>query len=76
MIAPDKILGISESDAKRFTTIFGKERVDVMPNIKFDNIGNIDHGLETEKRLVKIIWSGIPFLVLGSTRREEEPVVE
>ena len=76
MIGPDKILGISESDAKRFATIFGKERVEVMSNIKFDNIGNINHGLEAEKDLGKIMRSGTPFLVLGSTRREEEPVVE
>jgi len=76
MIGPDKILGISESHAKRFATIFGKERVEVMSNIKFDNIGNINHGLETEKDLGKIMRSGAPFLVLGSTRRQEEPVVE
>ena len=76
MIGPDKILGISESDAKRFATIFGKERVEVMSNIKFDNIDNINHGLEAEKHLGKIIRSETPFLVLGSTRREEEPVVE
>ncbi len=76
MIGPDKILGISENDVKRFATVFGKERVEVMSNIKFDNIGDITHGLETEKHLGKIIRSGTPFLVLGSTRREEEPVVE
>lgn len=76
MIGPDKILGISESDVKRFATIFGKERVEVMSNIKFDNIGDITHGPETEKHLGKIIRSGTPFLVLGSTRREEEPEVE
>ncbi len=76
MIGPDKILGISENDVKRFATIFGKERVEMMSNIKFDNIGDITHGLETEKHLGKIIRSGTPFLVLGSTRREEEPEVE
>jgi 3-deoxy-D-manno-octulosonic-acid transferase len=76
MIGPDKILGISESDVKRFATIFGKKRAEVMSNIKFDNIGDIAHGLETEKHLGKIIRSGTLFLVLGSTRREEEPEVE
>jgi 3-deoxy-D-manno-octulosonic-acid transferase len=76
LIGPDKILGISASDAKRFATVFGKERVEVMPNIKFDNIGDIAHGLETENHLGKIIRSGTPFLVLGSTRREEETEVE
>jgi len=76
LIGPDKILGISKSDAKRFATIFGKEHVEVMSNIKFDNIGNINHGLETEKDLGKIMRSGTPFLVLGSTRQEEEPVIK
>ena len=75
MIGPDKILGISESDVKRFATIFGKKRVEVMSNIKFDNIGDMTHGPETEKNLGKIIRSGTPFLVLGSTRQEEEPEV-
>ena len=76
LIGPDKIFGISESDAKRFATIFGKERVEVMSNIKFDNIGNIVQGIETEKHLGNVIRSGTPFLVLGSTRQEEEPEVE
>jgi 3-deoxy-D-manno-octulosonic-acid transferase len=76
LIGPDKILGISENDAKRFATIFGKNRVEVMSNIKFDNVGDIAHGPETEKHLRKIIRSGTPFLVLGSVRREEEPEVE
>lgn len=76
LIGPDKILGISASDVKRFATIFGKKRVEEMSNIKFDNIGDIAHGLETVKYLGKIIRSGTPFLVLGSTRREEEPEVE
>lgn len=76
LIGPDRILGISKSDAKRFGTIFGKDRVKVMSNIKFDNIGDITHGIEAEKRLGKIVRSGAPFLVLGSTRQEEEPEVE
>jgi len=76
LIGPDKILGISESDVKRFATIFGKKRVEVMSNIKFDNIGDIAHELETEKHLGNVIRSGTHFLVLGSTRQEEEPEVE
>ena len=76
LIGPDKILGISESDAKRFATIFGKKRVEVMSNIKFNNIGGRTHGRETEKHLENVIRSGAPFLVLGSTRKEEEPEVE
>jgi 3-deoxy-D-manno-octulosonic-acid transferase len=76
LIGPDKILAISKSDAKRFATIFGKKYVEVMSNIKFDNIGDITHGIDTEKSLGKIVRAGTPFLVLGSTRQEEEPEVE
>ena len=76
MIGPDKILGISEGDVKRFATIFGKKRVEVMSNIKFDNIGDMAHGLETEKHLGNVIRSGTPFLVLGSIRQEEGQEVE
>lgn len=76
LIGPEKILAISESDAKRFATIFGKKRVEIMSNIKFDTIGDIDHRLETEKHLGNIIRSGTPFIVLGSTRQEEEAEVK
>ena len=76
MIGPDKILGISESDAKRFAAIFGGENVDVMPNMKFDNIDESDYGRDTNNPVANIIRPGTPFLVLGSTRQEEEPLVE
>ena len=75
-LKPDKILAISEDDAERFARIFGREYIDVMPNIKFDNVGNVNHGTETEKRLGKMIQTGTPFIVLGSTRREEERAIE
>ena len=76
LIGPDQILAISKSDAKRFATIFGKKRVEVIHNLKFDNIGGITHRRETEKHLENVIRSGTPFLVLGSTRQAEEPAVE
>jgi 3-deoxy-D-manno-octulosonic-acid transferase len=75
-LKPDKILAISEDDAERFARIFGREYVDVMPNIKFDNVDNVNHGIETEKRLGEMIPTGTPFIVLGSTRREEKRAIE
>ncbi|UCD32285.1 MAG: 3-deoxy-D-manno-octulosonic acid transferase [Desulfobacterales bacterium] len=75
-LKPDKILAISEEDAERFARIFGREYVDVMPNIKFDNVDNTNHGIETENRLGKMIRTDTPFIVLGSTRREEERSIE
>lgn len=76
MIGPDKILSISESDAKRFVAIFGGENVDVMPNMKFDNIDESDYGRDANNPVANIIRPGKPFLVFGSTRQEEEPLVE
>ena len=75
-LRPDKILAISENDAERFAKIFGREYVDVMPNIKFDNIDNSNSGQDTKNPLEKIIRPGAPFLVLGSIRKEEEMVTK
>ena len=75
-LRPDKILAISENDAERFARIFGREHVDVMPNIKFDNIVNSNSGQGTKNPLEKIIRPGAPFLVLGSIRKEEEMVTK
>lgn len=76
MIGPDKILGISEGDAKRFAAIFGGEKVDVMDNMKFDNIDESNFEHTTKNPVANIIQPGISFLVLGSTRQEEEKFVE
>ena len=73
---PDKILAISPSDADRFEKLFGAAGVEIMPNIKFDRIApsTITDG---DKNTIKtLLPPGIPFLVLASVRREEEPSVE
>lgn len=75
-LRPDKILAISENDAERFARIFGREYVDVMPNIKFDNIDNLNSWQDTKNPLEKIIRPDAPFLVLGSIRKEEEMVTK
>jgi len=73
-LAPDQILAISPDDADRFATLFGKHRVTVMRNIKFDRISE---GEADEKNpLSEMIPLDRPFLVLGSTRQEEEPAIE
>lgn len=75
-LRPDKILAVSENDAKRFAMLFGRERVDVMPNMKFDRLARTNPVACTKNPLEKIVRPGTPLLVLGSVRREEEPVVE
>jgi 3-deoxy-D-manno-octulosonic-acid transferase len=75
-IKPHKILAISEDDARRFANLFGNEHVAVMPNIKFDRFDPLDTHTLKQNPLEKILPAGTPFIVLGSIRQEEEPLVE
>ncbi len=75
-LRPDKILAISEKDAERFGRVFGREYVEVMPNIKFDGVDHLNDRPGTNNPLEKIIRPGTPFLVLGSIRKEEERLTE
>ena len=75
-LRPDKILAISENDAERFGRVFGRKHVEVMPNIKFDGVDNLDDRAGANNPLEKIIQPGTPFLVLGSVRKEEERLIE
>lgn len=68
--SPDMIYAISKEDAERYASLFGKEKVALMNNIKFDRI-NIKKNPGT-CFLRKIITDKYPFLVLGSVRKEEE----
>lgn len=75
-LAPDKILAISESDAARFRRLFGSEQVDIMPNMKFDRIGDIESAERWPNPLRDIFPADTPLLVLGSVRKEEESAVK
>lgn len=74
-IRPDKILAISNDDAKRFARLFGDEIVETMNNIKFDRIGDPDTSSFTDNLLIKIIHPYSSLIVLGSIRQQEEPEV-
>ena len=76
MLRPDKVLAISENDAQRFAELFGKDRVDVIPNIKFDRLESMESANDKKNPLENIIPSETPFLVLGSVRLEEEHLIE
>jgi 3-deoxy-D-manno-octulosonic-acid transferase len=75
-IKPYKILAISEDDARRFAKLFGKDPVAVMPNIKFDRFDPLDTHALKQNPLEKMLPGDIPFIVLGSVRQEEEPLLE
>lgn len=73
-LTPDKILAISENDARRFAMLFGNKRVRVMPNMKFDKLGS--PAAREKNPLDTILPSNKPMIVLGSTRQEEESLIE
>ena len=73
-LGPDKILAISKEDAGRFGTLFGQDKVGVMHNIKFDQL--IPETKANENHLRKLIPATVPFLVYGSIREQEEPMIE
>ncbi len=73
-LRPDKVLAISNADARRFAQLFGPEPVSVMPNIKFDRVPVGTHDPDGE--LCRILPPDTPFLVLGSVREEEESAVQ
>jgi len=75
-IKPDMIYAVSEKDADRFGKLFGNEMVKVMPNIKFDRFGGGQTDSLSRDPLAKIITGDAPFTVLGSVRKEEEPLIE
>ena len=74
-LAPDGIYAVSYEDALRFRALFGKDRVSVMSNIKFDRITTSDTQPEIFESIKRILPPGIPFLVLASVRKEEEPLI-
>ncbi len=75
-LRPDKILAISENDAKHFSKLFNIEHVEVMQNIKFDRLNHADPETSLKNPLEQIFQPDTPFLVLGSIRREEESFVK
>jgi len=75
-LAPQEILAMSEADANRFGLLFGRERVSLMPNLKFDRL-RLDEGIPYARNpLAFLLRPGAPFVVLGSVREEEEDLVE
>lgn len=68
-VAPRSIRSISLADAARFATLFGKDRVACLPNIKFDRcVPQSCSDLDVKHLLPQ----GHPCILLASTREEEE----
>ena len=75
-LRPHKILAISKADAKRFGTLFGTERVSLMPNIKFDRLIPAPGRTNGPNPLKPIIAPKSKLLVFGSVRQQEEKYIE
>ncbi len=75
-LAPDLVLAMSDRDAMRFATLFGRDRVQTMPNIKFDRMGASAAMSRKDNPLKDTIAPRTDFVVFGSVRKEEEQDVE
>jgi 3-deoxy-D-manno-octulosonic-acid transferase len=73
-LAPDRVLAVSIEDANRYACLYGVERVSIMPNMKFDRI-RADITTDKTNPVSKLIPPGVPLVVLGSVRQEEEDAV-
>jgi len=74
-LAPERVLAMSSDNGNRFGVLFGRERVGVMHNIKFDRIVAHETIPRDKNPIGKIIPDTARFLVLGSVREEEEAAV-
>lgn len=69
---PDKILAMSREDASRFADIVHSEKIQILPNLKFDKLSvssennHFSHTLFAENS---------PLLIFGSIRRQEEKLI-
>lgn len=70
-LSPERIMAISEMDGRRFGTLFGRERVWVMPNIKFDRMVGAGPIARKDNPLKDVIPARSTFVVFGSVRKEE-----
>lgn len=70
-LGPERIMAISEADARRFGTLFGRNKVWVMPNIKFDRMAAAGPIARKNNALKDVIPARSNFVVFGSVRKEE-----
>lgn len=74
-LAPALTLAVSEADASRFATLFGRNRVATMPNIKFDRMVSAGPMARKDNPLRDLLPPETDFVVFGSVRKEEEEEV-
>jgi 3-deoxy-D-manno-octulosonic-acid transferase len=71
-LRPARILAMSSDDAARFATLFGRDGIETVPNIKFDRISKQDAPTVADNPLAHLFPADSKLIVLGSVREEEE----
>jgi 3-deoxy-D-manno-octulosonic-acid transferase len=71
---PDRVYAISELDGGRFAGLIGSERVEIVNNIKFDQLSPATATYK-EESLISLLPLERDFVVLGSVRKEEEQLI-
>lgn len=71
---PQATQAISAVDSARFASIFGKERVQTVNNLKFDRIIPPKAGVG-DNPLQRLFPAKAPMILLGSVRQEEEELL-
>ncbi|MCP4622365.1 MAG: 3-deoxy-D-manno-octulosonic acid transferase [bacterium] len=75
-LRPDKVLAISSDDANRFGRLFGQDRIEIMPNIKFDRIDSSKSSPPVKNEINTLLPPAVSFVILASVRKQEEPQVK
>ncbi len=78
--APDYVLAMSKVDGSRYADLIGEEKVEIVPNIKFDRVQfDSVQSAEREQKKQTAKRAFLPpkcrFIVFGSIRKEEEEKV-
>lgn len=72
-LAPHRVMAISDDDARRYSILFGNDRVTRMNNIKFDRVPSGKPTATLKDSPVTAILGGrTPVAVFASVRQEEE----
>ena len=75
-LRPDKVLAISADDADRFGRLFGRDGIELMPNIKFDRIDSSNNRQPIKNKITAVLPPAVSFVILASVRQQEEPLVK
>ncbi|NJB67064.1 3-deoxy-D-manno-octulosonic-acid transferase [Desulfobaculum xiamenense] len=74
-IAPERVLAIAGTSAKRFSLVFGSDRVEEMQNIKFDRCPLEAAQPAPDAPVARILGNAAPLAIFGSVRSKEETEV-